>query len=157
MSGPVNISLVGMGWWGKKMLSVLQAAPGDIRVMRAVEPEQVRAICAEKGIALSADYADALIDPAVEAVVLATPHALHGTQTGAAVAAGKHVFCEKPLALTKAGAEQAVALCRDAGLVLGMGHERRWSRRLRGCWRWPIPGNWGAFSRSNPTSAMTSS
>jgi predicted dehydrogenase len=40
--------------------------------------------------------------------------------------AGKHVFCEKPLALTKAGAEKAVALCRDAGLVLGMGHERRW-------------------------------
>ena len=43
-----------------------------------------------------------------------------------AVAAGKHVFCEKPLALTKAGAEKAVRLCRDAGLVLGMGHERRW-------------------------------
>ena len=36
------------------------------------------------------------------------------------------MFCEKPLALTKAGAEKAVRLCRDAGLVLGMGHERRW-------------------------------
>ena len=58
--------------------------------------------------------------------VLATPHSLHGEQIQAAVAAGKHVFCEKPLALTKAGAEKAVALCRDAGLVLGMGHERRW-------------------------------
>ena len=65
-------------------------------------------------------------DPAVEAVVLATPHSLHEAQIEAAVAAGKHVFCEKPLALTKAGAEKAVALCRDAGLVLGMGHERRW-------------------------------
>ena len=128
MSKPVNIALVGMGWWGKKMLSVLQAAPGDICVVRAVEPnvETVRAICAEKGIALSADYADALNDPAVEAVALATPHSLHGAQIEAAVAAGKHVFCEKPLALTKAGAEKAVALCREAGLVLGMGHERRW-------------------------------
>ena len=58
--------------------------------------------------------------------MLATPHALHGAQIEAAVAAGKHVFCEKPLALTKAGAEKAVALCRDARLVLGMGHERRW-------------------------------
>jgi predicted dehydrogenase len=36
------------------------------------------------------------------------------------------VFCEKPVALTRAGAERAVALCREAGLVLGMGHERRW-------------------------------
>ena len=128
MSAPVGIALVGMGWWGRKMLSVLEAAPADIRVVRAVEPnlETVRALCAEKGIALSADYADALRDPAVDAVVLATPHALHEAQIEAAVAAGKHVFCEKPLALTKAGAEKAVRLCREAGLVLGMGHERRW-------------------------------
>jgi predicted dehydrogenase len=128
MSRPVGIALIGMGWWGKKMLNVLAAAPEDIGVVRAVEPnlETVRALCAEKGVALSADYADALADPAVEAVVLATPHALHGAQIEAAVAAGKHVFCEKPLALTKAGAEKAVRLCRDAGLVLGMGHERRW-------------------------------
>lgn len=128
MSNPVNIALVGMGWWGQKMLAVLQAAPNDIRVVRAVEPnlDAVRDLCAQKGIALSADYADALNDPAVEAVVLATPHSMHTAQIAAAVAAGKHVFCEKPLALTKAEAERSVALCRDAGLVLGMGHERRW-------------------------------
>src|SRR3984893_4677674 len=128
MSRPVGVALVGLGWWGQKMLTVLAAAPADIRVVRAVEPnlETVQALCAAKSIALSADYADALADPAVEAVVLATPHALHGGQIEAAVAAGKHIFCEKPLALTKAGAEKAVRLCRDAGLVLGMGHERRW-------------------------------
>jgi predicted dehydrogenase len=52
----------------------LQAAPTDIRVVRAVEPnmETVKAVCAEKGVLLSANYADALGDPAVEAVVLAT-------------------------------------------------------------------------------------
>ena len=128
MTRPVGVALVGMGWWGKKMLNVLAAAPSDIRVVRAVEPnlETARALCAEKGVALTADYADALSDPDVEAVVLATPHALHGAQIEAAVAVGKHIFCEKPLALTKAGAEKAVRLCRDAGLVLGMGHERRW-------------------------------
>lgn len=128
MSGPVRIALIGMGWWGQKMLAVLQAAPEDIRVVRAVEPntDLVAELCAERGVALSADYADALADPNVEAVVLATPHNLHGQQIKAAVAAGKHVFCEKPLSLTKEGAERSVALCRDAGLVLGMGHERRW-------------------------------
>jgi predicted dehydrogenase len=128
MSRPVGIALIGMGWWGKKMLKVLEAAPEEIRVVRAVEPniETVRAICAERGVPLTADYADALADPQVEAVVLATPHALHGPQIEAAVAAGKHVFCEKPLAMDKAGAEKAVRLCRDAGLVLGTGHERRW-------------------------------
>lgn len=128
MHEPVRIALIGMGWWGKKMLNVLEAAPADIRVVRAVEPnlETVRELCAGKGIPLTAEYAEALDDAAVEAVVLATPHALHEAQIAQAVAAGKHVFCEKPLALTKAGAERAVALCHEAGLVLGMGHERRW-------------------------------
>lgn len=128
MSKPVGIALIGMGWWGKKMLAVLQAAPEDIRVVRAVEPnhETVAELCAERGVKLSAIYADALNDPEVEAVVLATPHKLHAEQIEAAVAAGKHIFCEKPLAMTKEGAVKAVELCREAGLVLGMGHERRW-------------------------------
>jgi predicted dehydrogenase len=128
MTKPVGIALIGMGWWGKKMLDVLQAAPDDIRVLRAVEPnvDAVAALCTEKAVKLSASYADALNDPEVEAVVLATPHKLHGEQIEAAVKAGKHIFCEKPLAMTKAGAVKAVDLCRDAGLVLGMGHERRW-------------------------------
>ena len=128
MSRPVGVALVGMGWWGKKMLNVLGAAPTDIRVVRAVEPnfETARNLCAEKGVALTTNYADALADPEVEAVVLATPHALHGAQIEAAAAARKHVFCEKPLALNKAAAEKSVRLCHDAGLVLGMGHERRW-------------------------------
>lgn len=128
MAAPVKIALIGMGWWGQKMLAVLSSAPNDITVVRAVEPnmESVRELCAGKGIPLSADYADALNDPNVEAVVLATPHSLHTDQIKAAAAAGKHVFCEKPLALNKAEAEQSVALCANAGLVLGMGHERRW-------------------------------
>src|SRR5579875_472114 len=128
MSKPVRVALVGMGWWGKKMLAVLQDVPNEIRVVRAVDPntEPVRALCASRGVTLTADYADALHDPEIEAVVLATPHALHEAQIAQAVAAGKHVFCEKPLALTKAGAKRAVALCREAGLILGVGHERRW-------------------------------
>jgi predicted dehydrogenase len=95
-----------MGWWGEKMLNVPEAAPAEIRVVRAVDPniEIVRAVCAENGVPLTADCADALADPQVKAVVLATPHALHDAQIEAAVAAGKHVFCEKPVALDKAAA-----------------------------------------------------
>ncbi len=126
MADPVRIALIGMGWWGQKMLSVLGTV-AEIRVVRAVEPNlaAARARLAGRDIPLTADYAEALADPAVEAVVLATPHALHEAQIAQAVAAGKHVFCEKPLALTRAGAARSVTLCADAGLVLGMGHERR--------------------------------
>ena len=128
MAGPVKIALVGLGWWGQKMLTVLEAASDDIAVVRAVEPnvDAARDLCATKGIALSADFSDALNDPEVEAVVLATPHSLHTEQVAQAAAAGKHIFCEKPLALTAAEAAQSVSLCANAGLVLGMGHERRW-------------------------------
>ncbi|MEX0346061.1 MAG: Gfo/Idh/MocA family protein [Rhizobiaceae bacterium] len=128
MSPPVGIALVGVGWWGQKMLDVLQAAPADVRIIRAVDPRQdeVAAYCAERNVPLTAELDDALNDPDVEAVILATPHSLHGKQIERAVAAGKHVFCEKPLAMTKSAAERSVALCERAGLVLGMGHERRW-------------------------------
>ena len=157
MSRPVALALIGMGWWGQKMLNVLGAAPSDIRVVRAVEPniETVRALCADKGVPLTTDYADALADPEVEAVVLATPHSLHVAQVEAAAAAGKHVFCEKPLALNKAGAEKAVRVCLEAGLVLGMGHERRWEPPIVELLAQLTLGNWGAFTRSKPTSVTT--
>jgi predicted dehydrogenase len=66
-----------------------------------------------------------LADPGIDAVVLATPHTLHRPQVEATAAAGKHVFCEKPFALTKADAEAAITACRRAGVALGVGHNRR--------------------------------
>jgi len=123
----IGVAMVGLGWWGRKMSVLVRGQSRTMRIVRAVEPNHNAAagFAAELGVPLSADLAEALADPAVDAVILATPHALHGQQIAAAVRASRHVFCEKPLALTRAEAERAVRLCRDAGLVLGMGHERR--------------------------------
>jgi len=118
--------MVGLGWWGRKMVTVLKAAGDHLDVVVAVEPDpSAKDFASANGLALTTSYDEALARDDVEAVILATPHSLHEEQIEKAVAAGKHVFCEKPLAMTKAGAEKAVALCRNAGLVLGMGHERR--------------------------------
>lgn len=125
--------MVGLGWWGRKMVAVLEGARAHLDVVCAVEPVPgAEEFCAEHRLKLLGNYADALESPDVEAVILATPHSLHEQQIADAVAAGKHVFCEKPLAMTKAGAEKAVALCREAGLVLGMGHERRFEPPIAG-------------------------
>jgi predicted dehydrogenase len=123
----LNVAMIGLGWWGRKMTTLIQSQSDVMRITRAVDPnvEASSPFAAEHGIVFSANYQEALDDPAVDAVILATPHTLHEAQIEAAVRAGKHVFCEKPLAMTRAGAERAVALCKDAGLVLGMGHERR--------------------------------
>ena len=118
--------MIGLGWWGRKMTAVLQAAKHDIEIVCAAEPNPAGAgFAMEYGFSCYEDDVAALKHPGVEAVILATPHSLHAGQIERAVAAGKHVFCEKPLALTRAGAEKAVNACAAKHLVLGMGHERR--------------------------------
>ena len=93
----------------------------------------------------------------VEAVILATPHSLHSEQIDRAVAARKHIFSEKPLALTKKGAEIAVEACAKYQLVLGMGHERRSDPPWLKCWLWRVQGSFDESNRSKAISAMTSS
>lgn len=123
---PVKVAMIGLGWWGKKMTAVLQKAKQDIEIVCAAEPNPEGAQFAkENGFVCYSSDAEALKHPGVEAVILATPHSLHADQIERAVAAGKHIFCEKPLALTKAGAEKAVNACAANNLLLGMGHERR--------------------------------
>jgi predicted dehydrogenase len=126
MSAPVKVAMIGLGWWGKKMTAVLQAAKQDIEIVCAAEPHASGAEFAKDyGFQVYADHKGALAHPGVEAVILATPHSLHAQQIDDSVAAGKHIFCEKPLALTKLGAEKAVHACASNNLILGMGHERR--------------------------------
>ena len=102
-----------------------------MRVVAAVETDPGRAaFAAEHGIRLASDLSAVLTDPEIDAVILATPHALHTEQVAAVAAAGKHVFCEKPLALNRADAERSVEACRAAGVVLGIGHERRYEAAI---------------------------
>ena len=132
----IEAAIVGLGWWGKKLAEVARASR-HIRFTLGVEPDPATARQAAEtfGFPVVPDYARALGDARIRAVVLATPHALHDDQIAAAAAAGKHVFCEKPLALTKAAAAQSVARCREAGLVLGLGHERRFEPPVAGMLR----------------------
>jgi predicted dehydrogenase len=72
-----------------------------------------------------------LADRAIDAIVLATPHSLHCEQVIAVAQAGKAVFCEKPLTLTKADAARAIDACHKAGVVLGIGTDKRFCPSLR--------------------------
>jgi predicted dehydrogenase len=122
----VRAAVAGLGWWGKHIVRRL-AGSEVVRITTAVETNPALAgFAAEHGLAFRPQLDDVLADPAIDAIVLATPHSLHTSQVLAAAAAGKHVFCEKPLALTRADAERSVAACRTAGVVLGIGHERRY-------------------------------
>ena len=70
-------------------------------------------------------YPAMLADPAVQAVYIATPNALHAGQVIAAAEAGKHVLCDKPLAVTVPDARRCVEECRAAGVRLGLTFQTR--------------------------------
>jgi len=121
----LNAAVVGLGWWGKRLV---QAAQGSsvVRFARGVtlEPELARDLAATE-LALGTSYEDVLKDPAIQAVVLATPHTRHRAQVEAAAAAGKHVYCEKPFALARADAQAMLAACARAGVTIAVGHHFR--------------------------------
>lgn len=128
----LNAAIVGMGWWGKQIVTCLDKSE-SIRIVRGVEvePDKVAGFAAARGFPVTADYADALADDAVEAVILATPHALHEAQVLAAAEAGKQIFCEKPFALNADAARRMLDACDRAGLrAVGIGHERRFEGAL---------------------------
>ena len=123
----IKAAMVGLGWWGKTLVESAEGSDA-IRFVagatRTVTPE-VEAFAKKYDFRLLPDYGDVLADPNIDAVVLATPHSMHGAQVVAAAASGKHVFCEKPFTLTKREAEAAVAAAQKAKVTLALGYNRR--------------------------------
>ncbi|WP_439597899.1 Gfo/Idh/MocA family protein [Falsiroseomonas sp.] len=128
----LNAAIVGMGRWGQVLVNSVQdqGKPKPGAAIRFVagstrSPDKARDWAATQGLRILPDFESVLADPAVQAVALATPHAQHAAQVVAAARAGKHVFVEKPFTLDRASAAAAVAACREAGVVMALGHNRR--------------------------------
>jgi predicted dehydrogenase len=121
----INAAIVGLGRWGRLLVQASLGHEG-FKITHAVEPDadNAKSFCAEHGLKLC-DFDAVLADPAIGAVLLATPHSLHPAQVKACAAARKQVFCEKPLALRHADAASMFAACRKAGVTLAVGHSRR--------------------------------
>jgi predicted dehydrogenase len=123
----VRAAIIGLGRWGRSLVSSVQGKSEVIRFVLAHTRTRGMAeeFCRSQGLALADSYQHVLSDGSVDAVVLATPHSLHRGQIVAAAAARKHVLVEKPIALDRAGAEDAVDAARRAGVVLAVGYCRR--------------------------------
>ncbi|OGA15890.1 MAG: hypothetical protein A3H32_09625 [Betaproteobacteria bacterium RIFCSPLOWO2_02_FULL_63_19] len=124
----IRAAIVGLGWWGKTLVESLEAGSSEMRFVAGATrtvTQDVQDFARAHGFALRASYEELLADPSVDAVVLATPHSTHAGQILAAAKAVKHVFCEKPLALSRADAEAAVTAAQRAGVTLALGYNRR--------------------------------
>jgi predicted dehydrogenase len=125
-TSPVRVASVGVGWWGKVLADATRRDTGLSVVACTSRSADTRDVFAKThGARALPSYDAVLADPEVDGVLITTPHSVHAEQVVAAAKAGKHVFVDKPFTLTLADARRATDACRDAGVVLAVGHQRR--------------------------------
>lgn len=127
------LAIVGLGRWGRVLVDSVQGRSARVRFAAAVVRDVARSApdAAARGLSVHADLAAVLDDPAIDGIVLATPHSQHAAQIAACAAAGKPVFVEKPVTLTRASAEAAIAAAGKAGIVVAAGFNRRFLPVIR--------------------------
>lgn len=127
MPEPLGLLLIGCGRISGAHLAALAGLDDEIRLVATVDSDAAaaeRAAAPFAALALT-DLAQALDLPQVDAVLIASPNALHGPQSLAALQAGKHVLVEKPLAESGMEARALATEAERRGLVLAAGHTYR--------------------------------
>ncbi len=120
----ISVGVIGCGHWGPNHIRVFSQLP-DARCARCadIDPARLKAIKALfPSVEVSQDHRTILADPAIDAVCIAAPTKYHYQFTKEALAAGKHVLCEKPLAMTYGECMDLKALAAKAGKILLVGH-----------------------------------
>jgi len=141
----LGVAVCGLGWWGKTIVPLIKGS-SKLRVVRTVDPDPAAGAFAEKEeLPFTPRFEDALKDPQVQGVVLCTPHTLHTEQIVRAASAKKHVFCEKPLSLSRADVLRAVESCTRNRVALAVGHEKRFEPPIQELMRMAKSGELGTL------------
>lgn len=122
----VNVCVVGMGYWGKNLVRDFHTL-GALRAVCDSRPE-VEALCKKlhPDVKYFASYGEVLGDASIHAVVLSTPAVTHYDLARRALLAGKDVYVEKPMAVTARDGEELVAIAKEHGRILMVGHILRY-------------------------------
>ncbi len=134
-SSPVRIGMIGAGKFARSLAEVAATIP-ELRIVAVCDlvPENALALARDFGLDRCADSAALVQRADVDAVIISTSHAMHAPNTLEAVAAGKHVFGEKPMALTVDECLRMIEAARQAGVKLLIGQVTRllpMTQRLR--------------------------
>ncbi|MCI0358269.1 MAG: Gfo/Idh/MocA family oxidoreductase [Planctomycetaceae bacterium] len=129
MTGAVRFGLVGYGLFGAHHAHAIQATPGAqlVAIAARSEASRISAATAHPQTTVHADYRELLDRRDIDAVSIVVPNALHYEVAAAALASGKHVLLEKPMALSVAHCQELIGLAADHGRLLAIGHELRLS------------------------------
>lgn len=125
---PLRFGVVGVGEMGRRHAENLRFhVPGAMLAAVAdANPMRTQTVAGELGVPASYSSVEELLGSGIDAVVISSPPKFHAPAIHAAASAGKHIFCEKPLALTVEEADSAVAAAKQAGVTLQVGHMRRY-------------------------------
>ena len=127
----MKAAVIGLGWWGRHIVTTLKNSELlDVTTVAARNRDKHQDFSDANNVKLLASYEDALADEEIEAIILCTPHSQHEEQALAAIAAGKQLFCEKPLALTTPSVKKIVSAAEARNIVIGIGHERRFEASM---------------------------
>ena len=131
-SGPLRVGCVGMGWWSDALADAAQRS-GKLQIIACYSrSDDKRKAFASKYKCRPVDSYEALLaDRAIEAIINTTPNDVHLATTSAAAAHGKHVFLDKPIANTIADGRAITQVCRQAGVLLALGYQRRRESHFR--------------------------
>jgi predicted dehydrogenase len=129
---PLRVACIGMGWWSDVLADAIRRS-GKLTIAACYtrSPDKRAAFAAKYGCRPVASYEAILADPQIEAIINTTPNDVHLATTGAAAAAGKHVFLDKPIANTVSDGRAITAVCAKAGVVLALGYQRRRESQFR--------------------------
>lgn len=120
--GLIGASTIAREW----VIGAIRSTGGQVTSVMSSNAERGNAYARENGIGKSTtDLASLLADPEIDAVYISTTNELHRDQAIAAARAGKHVLCEKPLAMSVEDARAMAKAARDAGVVLATNHHLR--------------------------------
>lgn len=121
MPGKVKVGIIGSGFEADIHAASFQIAPEEAEVVAVASPTPGHAAELAKRYGVPrvfTDYRSMLCERDIEMVTIAAPNALHARMTRACADAGKHVVCEKPLAMTIEESEEMIAACRAHGVLL---------------------------------------
>src|SRR5436190_8232269 len=133
MSKTIKVGVVGCGYWGPNLIrNFRQATDCQLAVLCDTSEQRLRHMRRlYPEVATTNKYEDLLNDPSLDAIIIATPVRFHHEMGKASLLAGKHTFIEKPMTRTVAEGEELVALAKQQGLVLMVGHTFLFSPAVR--------------------------
>jgi myo-inositol 2-dehydrogenase/D-chiro-inositol 1-dehydrogenase len=131
MDDTVRIALIGAGRIARVHANAYKTVSGGKLVACAdVILPSAQALGEDFGLDVHQDYNEMLARPDIDAVIIATPNGLHAEQMLAAARAGKHVFCQKPIALTLEDADRMIAVAEETGIIFQVGFMLRFTPPL---------------------------